>query len=99
MRDSGWIRSYALVLVLCLTYSFPANSPADTADDKSNITVDPALFGGLQYRSLDFSRGGRSTAVAGVPSKPLIYYFGSTGGGVWKTTDAGITWANVSDGF
>src|SRR5688572_10757109 len=99
MRDSGWIRSYALVLVLCLTYSFPAHSPAETADDQSNTTVDPALFSGMQNRSLGFGRGGRSTAVAGVPNKPLTYYFGSTGGGVWKTNDAGITWNNVSDGF
>ena len=43
-------------------------------------------------------RGGRVTAVAGVPTQPLIYYMGSTGGGVWKTTDAGHSWANISDG-
>ena len=53
---------------------------------------------GMQYRPLDFSRGGRVTAVTGVPAQPLVYYFGSTGGGVWKTTDAGVTWRNVSDG-
>jgi photosystem II stability/assembly factor-like uncharacterized protein len=53
---------------------------------------------GMRYRPLDFSRGGRVTAVTGVPAQPLVYYFGSTGGGVWKTTDAGVTWRNVSDG-
>ena len=52
----------------------------------------------MRYRPLDFSRGGRVTAVTGVPAQPLVYYFGSTGGGVWKTTDAGVTWRNVSDG-
>lgn len=61
--------------------------------------VKPELFNTLQYRSLGFSRGGRATAVGGVPSDPLTYYFGSTGGGVWKTNDAGITWKNISDGF
>lgn len=64
-----------------------------------NVTVDPALFSGMRYRLLDFSRGGRVTAVAGVRGDALTYYFGSTGGGVWKTRDAGLTWTNVSDGF
>ena len=44
-------------------------------------------------------RGGRVTAVTGVPSEPYTFYMGSTGGGVWKTMDAGHTWKNVSDGF
>jgi photosystem II stability/assembly factor-like uncharacterized protein len=43
-------------------------------------------------------RGGRVTAVTGVPSQPNTFYMGSTGGGVWKTTDAGHTWVNISDG-
>ncbi len=53
----------------------------------------------LQWRNIGPFRGGRSVAVAGVASDPLSYYFGGTGGGVWKTTDAGTTWRNVSDGF
>src|SRR4029079_6764959 len=52
----------------------------------------------FQYRSIGPYRGGRCTAVAGVPSQPAVYYYGSTGGGVWKTTDAGINWENISDG-
>ncbi|HXX79128.1 MAG TPA: hypothetical protein VEI53_11570, partial [Ktedonobacteraceae bacterium] len=44
-------------------------------------------------------RGGRVVAVAGDPMQPLVFYFGSTGGGVWKTTDGGLIWENVSDGF
>ena len=43
-------------------------------------------------------RGGRVTAVTGVPSNPQLYYMGSTGGGIWKTTDAGHSWVNISDG-
>ena len=53
----------------------------------------------LQWRSIGPSRGGRSVAVCGVVSDPLTYYMGTTGGGVWKTTDAGNTWKNISDGF
>ena len=75
-----------------------AQGPAPAADLPS-ARVDPILFSNLQYRPLHFPRGGRSTAVAGVPSDPLTFYFGSIGGGVWKTTDAGTTWTNVSDGF
>ena len=62
-------------------------------------TYDPALFSALEYRNIGPFRGGRVTAVAGVPSDPQTYYMGSTGGGVWKTTDAGETWTNVSDTF
>ncbi len=57
-----------------------------------------ALWSGMHYRMIGPERGGRVTAVTGVPSQPYTFYMGSTGGGVWKTTDAGHTWANISDG-
>ena len=53
----------------------------------------------MQWRNIGPFRGGRSLTAVGVPSQPLTYYFGSVGGGVWKTTDAGLEWKNVSDGF
>src|SRR5580692_722831 len=59
---------------------------------------DPAVFGSLQWRSVGPARGGRSIASAGSASRPLEYYFGATGGGLWKTTDGGITWRPVTDG-
>src|SRR6201993_4024799 len=62
-------------------------------------TFNPALWSGLKYRMIGPERGGRVTAVTGVPSQPYTFYMGGTGGGVWKTTDAGHTWVNVSDGF
>ena len=60
---------------------------------------DQSLLKGLQWRSIGPYRGGRATAVAGVTSQPGVFYFGATGGGVWKTTDGGINWDNVSDEY
>ena len=57
------------------------------------------LLDGLRWRLVGPFRGGRSVAVAGHPADRLTFYFGSTGGGVWKSTDAGQSWRNVSDGF
>ncbi|HEY3102055.1 MAG TPA: hypothetical protein VGJ69_00595, partial [Pyrinomonadaceae bacterium] len=64
-------------------------SSAPTAADSLKV---------LQWRSIGPYRGGRSTAVTGVASQPMVFYFGGTGGGVWKTTDGGINWEPVSDG-
>jgi photosystem II stability/assembly factor-like uncharacterized protein len=61
--------------------------------------VDPALFEGLRWREIGPFRGGRSCAVAGTVQRPDHFFMGATGGGVWKTEDAGQTWRNVSDGF
>src|SRR5438093_10599861 len=58
----------------------------------------PNLAGALGWRSIGPYRGGRVTAVAGVATQPFVYYMGATGGGVWKTEDAGVTWNNISDG-
>jgi len=54
---------------------------------------------GLQYRSVGPERGGRVTAVAGTAAEPGTFYLGATGAGVWKTTDYGTRWTNVSDGY
>src|SRR5258708_34992468 len=57
-----------------------------------------AISGGLHWRSIGPFRGGRSIAVSGIEGQPNIYYFGSVGGGVWKTTNAGETWEPIVDG-
>ena len=53
----------------------------------------------MMWRNIGPFRGGRSLTAVGVPSKPLTYYFGSVGGGVWKTEDGGLEWKNISDGY
>jgi photosystem II stability/assembly factor-like uncharacterized protein len=58
-----------------------------------------SLFTDLEYRNVGPTRGGRVTTVAGVESEPSTFYMGATGGGVWKTTDYGNSWDNISDGF
>ncbi|HET9833831.1 MAG TPA: hypothetical protein VFP91_19045, partial [Vicinamibacterales bacterium] len=54
---------------------------------------------GWRWRSIGPYRGGRVTAVAGVAGQPLVYYMGATGGGVWKTEDAGLTWSPITDNY
>ena len=61
--------------------------------------VDPKMLNAARWRCIGPFRGGRVVAVAGDPVDPLTFYFGATAGGVWKTTDAGIYWRNVSDGY
>jgi len=77
----------------------PALVASQPSGSGSSSTVSPALSQALRYRMIGPFRGGRSTAVAGIPSQPYTYYMGTTGGGVWKTTDGGLGWDNISDGF
>lgn len=70
------------------------------ATPSSNIvTYNENLYNSLEWRSIGHYRGGRSSAVTGVPGKPNLFYFGATGGGVWRTIDGGNSWENISDGF
>ena len=66
---------------------------------KNSITFDQALHESVEYREIGPFRGGRSAAVVGVSGQTDLYYFGATGGGVWKTQDGGKTYENISDGF
>ncbi|MDH5760187.1 MAG: glycosyl hydrolase [Gemmatimonadota bacterium] len=60
---------------------------------------DESMVSAMKWRNVGPFRGGRSNAVSGVRGAPRTFYFGSTGGGVWKTTDGGENWKNVSDGY
>ncbi len=75
-------------VLLCIIWTAPAASQ----------TYPEKLYDALSWTNLGPSRGGRSQAVAGSDARPLEYYFGATGGGLWKTTDAGTTWRPVTDG-
>jgi len=74
-------------------------APPNPAAGQQAPAFDDADFEALSFRSIGPPRGGRSTAVAGITGEPLTFFFGATGGGVWKTEDAGQNWTNVSDGF
>jgi photosystem II stability/assembly factor-like uncharacterized protein len=82
--------SVVVVSVLVTDSLNAQRRPADTAASET-----PKL---MQWRSIGPFRGGRVTAVAGVASQPMVYYFGGTGGGVWKTLDGGIKWEPITDG-
>ncbi len=58
-----------------------------------------SLLSSVKYRNIGPFRGGRSVSASGVVGDPLTYYMGTTGGGLWKTEDAGQTWKNISDGY
>ena len=62
-------------------------------------TVDAKLLDVMEWRMVGPYRGGRVTTVTGVPDNPQRYYMGATGGGLWKTENAGISWENISDGY
>ena len=69
------------------------------SDNAVSATIDPNLFGSLEWRSIGPYRGGRVVAAAGDPNDAMVFYFGASGGGVWKTDDGGTYWRNISDGF
>ncbi len=83
-------------VILCLL-ALSAISVYAQTQTQTQPPKEADLLKAFQYRSIGPYRGGRSTAVAGVPSQPMVFYYGATGGGVWKTTDGGINWESVSD--
>ena len=76
---------------------------SDAQRKKRNAALIPQypveLYSSMEYRLVGPFRGGRSAAVTGVPGEPNLFYFGATGGGVWKTTNGGRSWKNISDGY
>jgi photosystem II stability/assembly factor-like uncharacterized protein len=89
------------MLIVCGLFIVPTNSYAQKRGKKSSSesTIPSELYSSLEYRLVGPFRGGRSAAVTGVPGQPNLFYFGATGGGVWRTQDGGQSWENISDGF
>ena len=94
------VRFTALTLAtaLTLTTALAVAAPTPSAAQAPDTTALARYTQAMAWRDIGPTRGGRSVTVAGVVGDDQTYYFGATGGGVWKTTDAGITWTNVSDG-
>lgn len=67
--------------------------------ESPNTIVDPSFYESLDYRLVGPFRGGRVTAVEGIPNMPSTYLMGTTGGGVWRSTDSGKNWNNITDGY
>ena len=76
-----------------------AEAKSSDADNEESESAKPEdkPFKGMKYRLIGPFRGGRSLTAAGIPGDPTTYYFGSTGGGVWKSTDGAMTWSPVFD--
>ena len=87
------------VLSIALSISTDTVNAQRKRKAKKTESISSDLYGSLSYRLVGPFRGGRSAAVTGVPNKPNLYYMGATGGGVWRTQDAGTTWENISDGY
>ena len=92
------IKFLVCTVMLAATAALSAR-PGEPAAQRPAAAESNQLFNGLRWRSIGPYRGGRVTAVAGHRSQPHTFYMGATGGGVWKTTNAGHSWVNVSDGF
>ncbi len=87
------MKRITFLLSLLLVFSISNETKAQTNDP-----VDPSFYQGYQWRNIGPERGGRSLGATGSPGRPNEYYFGATGGGLWKTTDGGNNWFPVTDG-
>ena len=92
-----------LVVLSCITLSLVVARrenalPSLSAQATTNGVINPNAYQDLRWRSVGPHRGGRSTAAAGVRTQPNVFYMGTTGGGVWKSENYGITWSPITDG-
>ena len=93
------MKSHILLLILFTTTLGVFAQRHKKKQPSPVVTYSDSLFNALTWRHIGPFRGGRSTTCTGVKGQPYTFYFGSAGGGVWKTTDAGVSWHNVSDKY
>lgn len=91
------VRSTLLVAAALVAAPTVHHAPVLSAGQTASPTVSPSLYSGLKWRHIGPFRGGRVNAVTGVPGQPTVFYFGSVGGGVWKSTNAGRNWSPIFD--
>jgi photosystem II stability/assembly factor-like uncharacterized protein len=97
-RHSTVVRLFVHTALVLAVFGIAIYAQQRTQTAATTAAKEFELLKPLQYRSIGPYRGGRSAAVAGVASQPFVFYYGATGGGVWKSTDGGINWESVSDG-
>src|SRR6476469_2175196 len=85
--------------ILIFTTTITVFSQRVKTSIQPSASEDSLLFSKVKYRLVGPFRGGRSGAVCGDYKQKNTFYFGSTGGGVWKTTDGGSNWKNISDKY
>ncbi len=90
---------FLICLMIISISSLEAQRKRRGKSTPATVKFDQQLYEGLKWRSIGPFRGGRSAAVTSVPGKANLFYFGATGGGIWRTTDAGNSWENISDGY
>ena len=89
------------IIILCFSFSMEGQRKnKKKAVAQIEVAKDDSIsFNQLKWRNIGPFRGGRSVTSTGVVGQDMTYYMGTTGGGIWKTTDDGINWKNISDGF
>ena len=98
MRHKNYIKIFGYLLIGFLMTSNHVYSQKKS-NKKNTQSYNSILHESVKYREIGPFRGGRSAAVVGVSEKPNLFYFGATGGGVWKTENGGETYENISDGY
>jgi photosystem II stability/assembly factor-like uncharacterized protein len=88
---------FAAATIAILLLGGPAAAQVERNIPTVPFSVDESYLTGLKWRNIGPNRGGRSIAAAGSITRPLEYYFGAVGGGLWKTVDGGVTWKPVTD--
>ncbi|MGB0393524.1 MAG: WD40/YVTN/BNR-like repeat-containing protein, partial [Flavobacteriaceae bacterium] len=88
-----------LIVFFTLSLTFNVTAQRKKSSKKTKAPTAEVNYHNFQWRNIGPFRGGRSVASTGVVQQPNVFYMGSTGGGVWKTTDAGESWNNISDGY